>query len=152
MAALPDLLRAALEADDAEELNELLKRRRPEDIEALQSLLTDDPSVPADHRNKALYAVGLLGDPEVVPTIVRLVPLLDERGRMSALSALGRLGTPEAIAAVIEHADDPSAQVRKIALLALSRSQRPEARRKLRAAATSDPVDWVRATAERHIG
>lgn len=152
MAELPDELQAALDADDAGELSQLLRRRRPEDFEALQSLLTIDPSVPADHRTKALHAVGLWGDPIVVPTIIRLLPQLDERSLISALSALGRLGTPEALAAVIEHADEPSPQVRKIAVLALSRNATPEARRKLQDVAASDPVDWVRATAERHVG
>lgn len=152
MAELPDELQAALEADDAGELNQLLQHRRPEDFQALQSLLTLDSPVPADYRTKALYAVGLLGDPVVVPTIIRLLPELDERGRMSALSALGRLGTPEATAALIEHADEPSPQVRKIAVLALSRNPTPEAQRKLQDVAASDPVAWVRETAERHVG
>lgn len=150
MAELPSALEAALDADDAQELNQLLRLRRPEDIQALPSLLTD-PSVPNDYRSKALYALGVLGDAAAVPDIVDALPDLDDRSRMSALSALGRLDTPAAVDAVIEHADDPSPQIRKIASLALSRSARPEAQQKLRSIAASDPVDWVRATAERQV-
>jgi HEAT repeat protein len=151
MAELPDELRAALEADDAEDLSRLLRDRRPEVVEGLRSLLTLDPSVPPDHRTKALHALGMLDDRAVVPTIIRILPQLDERGRISALHALGRLDTPEAIAAVIDHADEPSPQVRKAALLALSRNPTPEARRKLQDIAASDPVDWVREAARRHV-
>jgi HEAT repeat protein len=151
MAALPEELRQALEADDAEELNQLLRRRRQEDFDALLTLLTPDPSVPPDHRTKALYALGLWGDPSVVPTITRLLPELDERGRMSALSALGRLGTPDALATIVEHLDEPSPQVRKIAVLALSRNVTPDTRRKLQEIATNDPVEWVREVASRRI-
>lgn len=151
MAEMPEDLRQALDADDALELDQLLRRRRPEHLRALQTLLTTDPSVPPDHRTKALYALGLWGDPAVVPAITRLLPQLDERGRMSALSALGRLGTPEAVAAVIEHTDEQSPQVRKIAVLALSKSPTPEARQKLREIARTDRVKWVRDVAARHI-
>ncbi len=151
MAALPEELRQALEADDAEELNRLLRRRRPEDFEALQTLLRPDQSIPSHHRTKALYALGLWGDPSVVPTITRLLPDLDERGRMSALSALGRLGTPDAVATIVAHLDEPSPQVRKIAVLALSRNDTPDARRRLREIATNDPVDWVREVASRRL-
>ncbi len=151
MAELPEDLRQALEADDAQELGELLRRRRQEDFEALRTLLTTDPSVPPDHRTKALYALGQWGDPTIVPTITRILPQLDERGRMSALSALGHLGTPEAVAAIIEHVNEPSPQVRKIAILALSRSAAPEAREKLREIATNEPVEWVRDVAARQI-
>jgi HEAT repeat protein len=151
MAKLPEELAQALEADDGGELDELVRRRRPEDFEALKSLLTTDPSAPPDYRMKALYALGLWGDPAVVHTISDLLPQLDERSRMSALNALGRLGTPEAVAVVIEHADEASPHVRKIAVLALSRSATPEARQKLREVATSDKVEWVRKAAARHI-
>lgn len=151
MAELPEELREALDADDAEELGALLRRRRPEDFAALQTLLTTQPEVPPDHRTKALYALGVWGDPSVVPSMTRLLPQLDERGRMSALSALGQLGTPEAVAAIVEHVNEPSPQVRKIAVQALRRVATPEARQKLRDVAATDPVDWVRDLAGRPI-
>ncbi len=149
MAQLSDDLRRALEADDAEELDALLQRRRPADFEALQGLITSERPVPRDHRMKALYALGRWGDPVVVPKIVELLPHLDDRERMSALNALGRLGTPDAAAAIIRHAEDPSPHVRKIATLALARSGTPAARRKLRELAVNDPVEWVRDLAAR---
>ncbi len=87
MAELPEDLRAALDSDDAEEFGQLLRRRRPEDFQALQELLSPEPSIPPDHRTKAMYALGRWGDPSVVPAIRRLLPELDERGRISAVSA-----------------------------------------------------------------
>jgi HEAT repeat protein len=126
-----------------------LRQQRPEDFAALQSLLTTTEPVPPDFRTKALYALGLIGDPSVVPLIRGLLPQLDERGRMSALSALGQLATPEAVAAIIEHAEEPSPQVRKVAVQALRRSATSEARQKLDEIAVNDPVDWVRNAAAR---
>jgi HEAT repeat protein len=151
MVELPEDLRVALDADDAEEFGQLLRRRQPEHFQALQTLLSTEPSIPADYRTKALYALGRWGDPSVVPAIRRLLPELDERGRISAVSARGHLGTPEAIAAVIEHADDPSAQVRKAATLALARNDTPDARAKLQEVAANDPAPWIREVAARHV-
>jgi HEAT repeat protein len=151
MAELPNEVFEALEADDAEELNALMKRRRPTHFRALQSLLTTDPSVPSHHRTKALHALGRWGDPVVVPAIIDLLPHLDDRERMSALNALGHLGTPEAVTAVIKHAEDASPQVRKMAVLALRRAATPVARDKLRELSTEDPVDWIRDLAAREI-
>jgi len=150
MAELPEDLRAALDSDDAEEFGQLLRRRRPEDFQALQELLSPEPSIPPDHRTKAMYALGRWGDPSVVPAIRRLLPELDERGRISAVSALGHLGTAEAVAAIIEHADDPSPQVRQAATLALARSSTPDAQAKLQEVAANDPLPWIRDVAARH--
>jgi HEAT repeat protein len=151
MTELPEDLRVALDSDDAEEFGQLLRRRRPEDFQALQQLLSPDLSIPPDHRTKALYALGRWGDPSVVPVIRRLLPELDERGRISALSALGHLETSEAVAAILEHADDRSPQVRKAAAVALARSTRPDAHAKLQELAANDPVPWIRHLAARHI-
>lgn len=148
---LPEELRQALEADDAEEFHLLLRRRRPEDQEALLALLTPDPSVPPDHRTKALYGLGQWGDPTVVPAITRLLPELDDRGKIAALSALGRLPTTESTAALAEHVHDASPQVRKTAVVALSKSDAPEARATLREVAAAEPVEWLRDLAARAV-
>jgi HEAT repeat protein len=148
---LPEELRRALEADDAEDFQLLLRHRRPEDREALLALLTTDPSVPADHRTKALYGLGQWGDPTVVPAIARLLPDLDVRGRIAALSALGRLPTPESVTALTEHVHDASPQVRKTAVVALSKSDAPEARATLQEVAAAEPVPWVRDLAARAV-
>ena len=149
MDALPSHLRRALEADDAEDLGLLLQQRSAQDFDALRTLLSPDLSVPANFRSKAIHALGLWGDPVVVPEIAQLTPQLDERGRMSALGALGRLGTPAAEAVVAAYVDDPSPQVRKMAVWALGQSPTPEANRKLREVASTDPVEWVREAAAR---
>lgn len=148
---LPEELRHALEADDAEEFSLVLQRRRPEDLEALRTLLTAEPVVPSDHRTKAIYGLGQWGDTTVVPAITRLLPQLDDRGRMAALSALGRLSTPEALAAIAEHVHDAEPQVRKVAVLALSKSDAPEARANLQEVARNDSVAWLRDLAARHL-
>ncbi len=151
MADLPDELREALEAEEGGDLDRLIGRRQPGDFEALQSLLSLDPSIPPDFRTKAMYALGRWGDTSVAPDIVRLMPDLDDRGRISALSALGHLGESEAIDAISEFVDDPSPQVRKSATLALSRIGTPEATAKLGEIAVNDPEPWIRNLAARQI-
>jgi HEAT repeat protein len=149
MIELSKQLRDALEAEESGELDKLIRRQRPSDFKALRNLLSLDTSIPPDFRTKSLYALGRWGDASVVPDIVRLLPQLDERGRISALSALGRLGTPEATAAIIEQSDDPSPQVRKTATLALQRIGTSAASAKLRELAANDPLPWIRELAAR---
>ena len=144
MLELSDELRDALNADDAQEFMELLQRRHPRDVRALQALITADPAVPSHYRTKALYALGWWGDPSVVPMIRRVLPQLDERGRIGAVSALGNLGTAAAVSEIAEHVTDRSEQVRKTAVLALRRVASAKARQKLREVASTDPVKWVR--------
>jgi HEAT repeat protein len=149
MAELSEELRAALEAEEAGILVQLVRRKRPEDFAALRSLLSMDPSIPSDFRTKAMYALGRWGDPSVVPDITRLLPELGERERIGALSALGHIGTSDAAPAIVKFADDPSPQVRKAAAVALSRVATPEAAAKLRDLAANDPLPWVRELAAR---
>ena len=149
MVELSNELRAALEAEEAGELVQLVRRGRPEDFVALRSLLSVDPSIPPGFRTKAMYALGRWGDPSVVPDITRLLPELGERERVGALSALGHLGASEAAPAILEFANDPSPQVRKAAAVALSRTATPEAATKLRDLAANDPLPWIRELAAR---
>lgn len=149
MIDLPEELRDAIDADDAEDFMDLLKRRRPEDFRALQALVTLDPDVPPHYRTKALHGLGLWGDPSVVPMIKRVLPQLDERGRISAVSALGRIGNQEAISAISDHIRDRSEQVRKAAVMALAGTDSPAARQTLRDVADRDPASWIRELAQR---
>ena len=149
MAELSAELRAALEAEEAGELNQLIQRRLAEDFAALRSLLSLDPSVSSDLRRKAMYALGRWGDTSVVPEISRILPHLEEQGRISALSALGRLGTGEAVSKILTFANDPSPQVRKTVAVALGRAGTPEALARLRDLAANDPLPWVREVAAR---
>ncbi|MBB4934848.1 HEAT repeat protein [Lipingzhangella halophila] len=149
MAEMPQELRAALEADDAGEFAQLLRQRRPEDVEALRDLLSTEDDIPADHRTKAMYAFGQWREESVVPEIRRLLPGLDERGRIGALSALGRIGTPDSVEALGEHAEDPSPQVRKAAAVGLGRVGTPDARRRLTQMAQAESEPWLRDLATR---
>jgi len=146
---LSDKVRTALESDDRHEIDELVKARRPADFAELAELLSPEMAVPSDYQSKALYALGRWKDPSVVPAIRRLLPDLDERGRISAIDALGRLGTPEAIEEVSAHSRDDSPQVRKFVVLALNRSGAREARRTVTEIAADDPEEWVRDLAAR---
>jgi HEAT repeat protein len=141
---LSDNVRTALESDDRHEIDELVKARRQADFAELAELLSPEVSVPSDYRSKALYALGRSKDPSFVPAIRRLLPELNERGRISAIDALGRLGTPEAIAEISAQRADESPQVRKFVVLALKRSRTREARRAVTEIAADDPEEWVR--------
>jgi HEAT repeat protein len=137
-------LRDALEADDAEELNRIIRRRSREHFEILRGLLVPDRAVSPEERRKALYVLGRWGDPGVVPDIRRVLPDLGEGERIAAVAALGRLGTAAAAEAVADHAEDPSPQVRKAVVNALGRLDRPEARQVLRAIEERDRLAWIR--------
>ena len=140
---LPGELESALKAEEAGELNEIIRRHRPEHFEILRKLATN-PTANAEHRNKALYALGRWGDLGVVSDIERIFPGLDEAGRIAALDALGRLRPSQALATVTRGSNDPSPQVRKMAIEALRRIGGPKAREQLRAIAERDPEEWIR--------
>jgi HEAT repeat protein len=145
-----ELLRA-LEADESGDLDAIIARRRPEDFEALRSLLTPDPAVKRTHRAKAIYALGRWGDPAVVEAIRDLLPDLDEDERTKAIDALGRLGTAEALDGIVAYANDASMPVRKFVTRALARINTPRARAVLSELERTDPSDYIRSLASRHL-
>ena len=151
MANISKELLRALESDDSGELDQVIKERKEEDFEALQSLLSLDPSVNPEHRRKALYALGRWGDPAPVSAINNLLPQLDEAERITAVDALGRLGTPEALAGVLACVADPSPHVRKFATHALGRIDTPEAQAKLKEIEANDSADFVRDVASKYL-
>jgi HEAT repeat protein len=144
---LPDDLHIALEADDAEPLDQLIRSGRPEIFATLRELATTFQVVNPMYRTRALYALGRLADQEVVPEIVDVLPRLDEPGRIAAIDALGRLQAAEGFDAIRSYADDPSPHVRKFVVEALARFQTPASTGTLRAMSESDPIDWVRTRA-----
>ena len=151
MAHVTEELRRALESDDSVELDQIIKDGKQQDFEALQRLLSMDPSVKPEHRRKALYALGRWGDPSQVGAINSLLPQLDEGERITAVDALGRLGTPEALDGVLGCVNDSSPYVRKFATRALGRIDTPEAQAKLKEIAANDSEDYVRAVASRYL-
>lgn len=148
--SLPTELSRALEADEAEELGEIIRGHRVEHFDVLRKLVSLDPDVSAEHRRKALYALGRWGDPSVIPDIERVLPNLEEGGRIAGINALGELGTDQALQVVARYGRDPSSQVRKVVVEALGRIGGAEAQRALRAIAEEDPEEWVRRLAARH--
>ena len=151
MPEISDRLLRALESDDPCEMQNLVKEGKAEDFEALQSLLSLEPTVKADHRRKAVSALGRWGDPAPAAAIRSLLPYMDEPERVTAADALGKLGTQEALDGVMDLAADSSPQVRKFAARALGKIDKPEAQDKLREIEEADEADFVRAAASKQI-
>lgn len=141
-------LQAALEAEESGALVALATAGRPEHIKSLRRLATD-PAVDPQYRRKALWALGVRGDPEFVPEIEESIPNLGPRERMAAIDALGRIGTARARGAVIRCANDPSPQVRKLVIEALHRMGEGEAT--IQRMAAEDPEPWVRKIAAKRV-
>lgn len=151
MANISEKLLRALESDDSGELDQVIGEGKEEDFEALQSLLSLDPSIKPEHRRKAMYALGKWGDPRVVSAINSLLPHLEEAERTTAVDALGKLGTPEALAGVLTCVDDPSPHVRKFVAHALGKIATPEAQAKLKEIEAGDSADFVRNAASNYL-
>lgn len=141
---IPSELERALVAFEAGALDKIIERKRSEDFEALRRLVSLEPSVNPDHRQRAIYALGRWGDSSVVPSVVKMLPSLKESHCITALEALGRLGTNDACAAIESFADNPSPQIRKFVVEALYRIGSPAAEAKLRKMANEDSEGWVR--------
>jgi HEAT repeat protein len=149
MTVMSEGLREALEADESDDLDAIIEQRRPEDFDALRSLLTLNPTVEPSHRAKAIYALGRWGDPAVVEAIQGLLPGLDQDERIKAIDALGRLGTENALDGILEHVDDASVPVRKFVARALGRINTPRARAELSKLERTDPSDYIRSLASK---
>jgi HEAT repeat protein len=141
----PELVRA-LESDDSGSLDEIIRARRQEHFDALQRLATSAAASP-EHRTKALYALGRWGDPRAVPDIERVLPSLEENGRIAAIDALGRLGSEDAIETIGKYRKDSSPHVRKFVVRALARIGGARSQAELRTIAADDPEEWIRTLA-----
>jgi HEAT repeat protein len=147
MAAIADDLRRALEADDAGDLERIVREKKQQHFETLMSLLSTDPSVNPLHRTRAIFALGKWGDARAINPIKRILPELDEMGRATGVDALGRLGTPEALSAILDRAGDPSPTVRKFVARALGKMNVPESLATLSDMERKDPETFVREVA-----
>jgi HEAT repeat protein len=147
MTVMSEELLEALEADESGDLDAIIEQRRPEDFDALRSLLTLDPTVEPSHRAKAIYALGRWGDPAVAEAIQDLLPDVEETERIGAIDALGRLGAEDALDGILEHVDDASVSVRKFVARALGRINTPRARTELSKLERTDPSDYIRSLA-----
>lgn len=139
-------LKRALQVFESGELDLVVKKGRPEDFEALRSLVSMDAE--PEHCQRAIYALGRWGDQSAVPDVVSILPQLDENARITAVDALGRLGSREAQSAVESCADDPSPEVRKFVVQALGRLGGADAESRLRSMARRDSEGWIRSLAE----
>lgn len=148
---LPPELVKAFEAEEAQELGEIIRTHRPEHFDALRQLVAGGSTVREAYRTKALYALGRWGDPSVVPEIVQVLPQLREVELIAAIDALGRFSTSQAIEAVGAHAKHASPQVRKLVVQALTRIGGPAAQKKLRTIADEDAEAWIRELAVRSL-
>jgi HEAT repeat protein len=143
-------LEAALQAEEAGALNQIVRARRPEHLVQLRQVAADETAPPL-YRSRAIYALGRWGEPAAVADIVRGLATLDEQGKLSAMDALGRLATPEAEQVLAGYAGDASPQVRKLVVQGLARTTGAAARSTLRAIAERDPEGWIRDLASRNV-
>lgn len=148
---IPTELKDALKAFEIGALDKVIERKRREDFEALRRLLSLDTAVDPGDRQRAVYALGRWGDPDVVPEILALPPELKESQCITAIEALGRLGTKAAREAVASYAGHPSPQIRKFVVQALTRIGDAAARATLRKIAKEDRQAWVRELASKRI-
>jgi hypothetical protein len=142
-------LRLALESDCANGVEDVLRERRAEDLAALRSLVSVDPTIKPSDRQNAVYLLGRWPDPDSARPIRDVMRRLDERERINAVDSLGRLGNDEARAGVMEATRDRSPDVRRFAAYALARLGGAAEQARLAELAASDPVDFVRASAAR---
>jgi len=144
-------LTRAFEAEEAEQLSEIIRRKKREDFETLRRLVLAGPDVNEAHRQKAIYALGRWGDAGVIGDIERILPQLAEPGRIAAIDALGRLGTQRALEVIAQYEQDPSAQVRKLVVEACNRIGGTKAEGRLRTIARDDPEEWIRKLALKRL-
>jgi HEAT repeat protein len=147
MLDLPPHVRTILESDCARTLGEALRAATDADFAALMAVVRQEPAIPADQRQRAVYMLGRMGRPEAVPVIAEALPKLGEGGRIAAADALGRLGGDRAEAEVLKLSADPAPQVRKFAATALRRLGGREAIDRLRTMVHEDREDFVRESA-----
>jgi HEAT repeat protein len=146
---LSHALRLALESDCANGVEDVLRERRPEDLAALRSLVSVDPTIKPSDRQNAVYLLGRWPDPDSAALIRNVMRRLDERERINAVDSLGRLGNDEARTGVMEATRDASPDVRRFAAYALARLRGPDEQARLAEMASSDPVEFVRESAAR---
>ncbi|WP_084112912.1 HEAT repeat domain-containing protein [Belnapia moabensis] len=151
MSDLPARVTKALNSDCAADLEEILYERRADDFVLVQGFIASERKAGFEHRARAIYLLGRWGDPAAVPTILNILPQLDDRGRIAAIDALGRFGTQEAVAAVIENSRHPSPQIRKIAVHVLGRFDSGEAKERLRETERTDSNALIRKLASKAL-
>lgn len=150
---MPELsreLEMALDAEEAEPLNDLISRGRQEDYDALVALV-EDPATSEAHRRKALYALGRWGSPQAVTAIVSALPEMNELERISAADALGRIADDTALDGVLALAADSAPDVRRYAVKALDRIGTERALSAIRSLVEAEEVEEVRSAAQKSL-
>ncbi|MFC6939344.1 HEAT repeat domain-containing protein [Salinirubellus sp. GCM10025818] len=152
MVRITEDLRLALEADDPEELEEIIERGDPEDFGTFQELIENEETS-TTYRRRALYALGKWPDRETdaVNTIESVLPRLTELERITAVSTLRRIGTSDARELIVSKADDDSPDVRRQVVKGLSRIGDETAMDMLRELAKDDETEHVRELAQEKL-
>jgi HEAT repeat protein len=144
-------LRLALESIDSTNLDAIIRKKKKEDLDALIQLVSMDPSIESKYRTRSIYALGRWGDPKSVEVIGRVLPKLDEIGKVTAIDSLGRLGTKEALDLIFDYRTDQSTHVRKFVTNALARIDLPKSRIALEEIKEKDSEPYIRSLASMHL-
>jgi len=130
------VLEKQLSADNPPEVKAAIARllgelKSPSSVEPLVAALDFGSSdSAAQGMNKEIAtALGNLGDPKAVPTLVRLMKSRDSYVRIEAINALGKLKAKEAVPALMELATDEGGEtfINKKAIQALGEIGDPQA-------------------------
>lgn len=149
MSSTPSSLTQAIEATCANGVEEVIRERRPEDLELLRTALQEDADVSPAVRQNAIHILGRWGDTESAGPIRSLLPRFDERERINAVDALGHLAGAEAEEGVLQLAQDQSPDVRRFATYALANLGTDTSTARLDRMESSDPAERVRTAAAR---
>lgn len=128
--------------------NPLLEQRavNPTTRRLLEAVIEDSGDEPS-RRQRAAYLLGLWPDRRTAELVRRVMPTLDEPGRLAAAATLGRINTSESVDGLVELTADPSPDVRLVAVGRLARSARTVAREALTHLSLNDSFDLVRTRA-----
>jgi HEAT repeat protein len=149
MSSISPQLRSALESFCGGSTADVLKAKRPDDLEALLAHLVVFPSVEPEIRKKVLYLLGSWGASAPADPLIALLPSLEGTDLVNGIYALGRIGTSAAHEAVSRYREHSAPEVRRAVAHSLAKIGSPSALTELRTLAEAEPVAYVRSYAHK---
>jgi hypothetical protein len=111
----------------------------------------DGADPPIETVGLAARVLGLIGDPDAEPTLIRLLRSDQPDWRVAAASALEKAGTDEAVSHLLDALEDRASKVRARVAVALGATAEPRVARPL-ASLLYDESWWVRQNAATALG